>query len=102
TRQLRIESSQGEPRESPRLCEKKAGDEAVRLNNASACGVRDRRSTNPTTGTQTQVATGRGRAARSANADGQSADGIVDEKSVGKIPPRAGPSKAETVPNPSG
>jgi hypothetical protein len=51
---------------------------------------RDGQSTNPATGTQTHVATRRGRAARFANADGQSADGIVDEKSVGKPPTTVG------------
>jgi len=35
-------------------------------------------------------------------AEGQSADGIVDEKSVGKIPYCAGPSKAGKVPTPNG
>ncbi len=44
------------------------------------------------------LATCRGRVARHAVAEGQSAEGIVDEKSVGKIPRTdAGPSKAGKV-----
>jgi len=90
------------PGRAPRFCEKKAGDEAGRLTKASARRVGEGHAANPATGTQTHVATRRGRATRRAIADGQSADGIVDEKSVGKIPHCAGPSKAGTVPTPSG
>ena len=100
TRQLRIESSQGEPRESPKFCEKKTGDEADRLTKASACRAGGGRDTNPATGTQTNLATRRGRAARFAIANGQSADGIVDEKSGEKLPARTGAVEGRNGANP--
>ena len=74
----------------PKVLREEAGDEAGWLTKASAWRVREGRSTSPATGTQTHFATRRGRAARYANANGQSANGIVDEKSVEKLPATAG------------
>jgi len=92
----------GLPRESPRYCEKNAGDEAHRLTNASACSGRRDRFTSPRKGDTKRTTARRGSAATSAIAEGQSAEGGVDEKSVGKIPHCAGPSKAGKVNGPNG
>jgi hypothetical protein len=89
---------QGVPRESPRFCEKRRRKQRrTGLPTPRPVTVVVTGAGVPAPGRETQKDTTprRGPAATSAIAKGQSAEGIVDEKSVGKIPHRRDRRKPE-------